>query len=89
LTNVNKQQKEKVNFPIKKGDKCPICYQKITKKNCWVRFHIKYNPEMVILSCKNCNYAEYCLRNSIKGSKSINPKRIYFLTKFLKKFDIA
>jgi len=44
------------------GDICPICYRMITGNNCWVRFHVKYKPEMVVLACKYCNFIELCLR---------------------------
>lgn len=52
-----------MRIPIKKGDICPICTRKIVKPNVWVRFHVKYFPEIVILACKYCNLIENCLRN--------------------------
>jgi endogenous inhibitor of DNA gyrase (YacG/DUF329 family) len=49
-------------IPLKKADKCPICSRKIVRPNSWVRFHIKYQPEMVILACKYCNLIEKDMR---------------------------
>jgi len=51
-----------MKIQIQKNDVCPICSRKITKKNCWVRYHVSYSPQLVVLACKYCNFAEYGLR---------------------------
>jgi len=77
-----------MKIPLNKGDICPICIKKIVKPNTWVRFHIKYKPEMQILACKYCNYTEFCLRTGIKGSKALSKIRVNRVLFYLKKFDI-
>jgi len=69
---------------LKKGDKCPICDYKILAPNCWVRFHVKYDPPIVILACKYCNYVEYCRRNGYKYPMNYgrNSKLISYMSKF-------
>lgn len=52
-----------LRIKTKKGDICPICRRQIISPNMWVRYHIKYTPEMVILACKYCNLIEKQLRN--------------------------
>ena len=54
-----------------KGDHCPICTRLILYPNVWVRFHVKYNPEMVVLACRYCNYVEKCLRCELPTPFSI------------------
>lgn len=65
-----------LKIPLNKGDKCPICDKLIIKPNTWVKYHISYNPEMVILACKYCNYTEYCLRTGQKGGRSLSKLRV-------------
>lgn len=68
---------------------CPICFNKTTKKNPLVIYHIKYKPPLVILACKYCNYTEFLIRNNIKIiSKNINKKRIFKVINYQKKFNI-
>jgi hypothetical protein len=43
---------------------CPICGYKITRSNALVVYHIRYDPPLVILACKYCNYTEMLLRNN-------------------------
>ncbi|MEN9919430.1 MAG: hypothetical protein RL662_1866 [Bacteroidota bacterium] len=69
-------------IPLNKGDQCPVCFMKIIKPNCWVRYHISYEPQMQILACKYCNYTEYCLRTSTKGSKAMSKKRVERVIKY-------
>jgi hypothetical protein len=78
-----------------KTEKCPICYRQITTKNPWIKFHIKYEPELVIMACKNCNFVEYALRNNLKVPfllrnpyKPLKPSRAEMVARFLRKFDI-
>jgi len=54
-------KKDKKN---EKRGKCPICSSKTTAKNPLVVYHIRYNPPLVILACKFCNFTEYALRNN-------------------------
>lgn len=72
----------------KKGDICPICKNKILGKNVWVMYHIRYNPPLVILACKFCNFTEFCLRNGIKGTNALTIKRVNKVINYQKKFNI-
>jgi hypothetical protein len=82
--------RENYNMKIKKskGDKCPICQKNITGENCWIRYHIRYNPPLVILACKYCNFIEYALRTNtpIKGG-SFNMHRIKKVISFHSSFN--
>jgi hypothetical protein len=50
-------------------EKCPICEQLYTKRNPKVNAHLKYqNPEETMVSCRNCNTAEYYYRQPGKIS---------------------
>lgn len=44
---------------------CPICRSKITKINPMVKYHVRYEPPLVIFACKFCNFTEYALRNNL------------------------
>jgi len=66
---------------------CPICQQKILGKNCWVKYHISYDPEMTILACKYCNHCEYLLRKNLKIPFKYY-KRASKIIKFHDKLDI-
>jgi len=71
--------RENYNMKIKrvKNDTCPICRKPIKGDNTWVRYHIRYEPELVILACKYCNFVEYSLRNNIPiPPQAINMHRI-------------
>jgi len=72
-----------------KGDICPICQQPIRSPNFWVKYHISYNPELIILACRYCNYTEWCLRNNkIDRPRCANPNRINQVLQLKYKFDI-
>lgn len=84
-----------MKIQLKKGDKCPICRRNIVKPNCWIRFHIEYNPEKVILACKYCNLIERQLRlrqnisfNTRNPHTPNRPARSEMVVQYLKKFGI-
>lgn len=68
---------------------CPICWCKPTKKNPFVRYHIRYNPPLEIYACKYCNWVEHCIRNEIflKTTK-VNFHRINSVINYHKKFNV-
>lgn len=74
----------------KKKEICPICYNKITPKNHWVRYHVSYTPEIVVLACKFCNFTEFCLRNNVvrNGSGVLTPWRVRKVLEYHKKFGL-
>jgi len=85
-----------MKIQTKKGDKCTICRRNIVPPNCWVRYHIKYSPEMVILACRHCNYIEKCLRTGIPVP--FNRRSVYNFNRlsraecvidFMRKFDVT
>jgi len=53
-----------INEIMRKKNKCPICRYFIVAPNVWVRYHVSYDPQIVIMACKYCNYVENCLRNN-------------------------
>lgn len=68
---------------------CPICRRKVTNKNMWVRYHVRYNPVIEIYACKWCNFTEFLLRNNIhRTSPNITPERIEKVINYQKKFGI-
>lgn len=70
---------------------CPICREKPIGKNCWVRYHISYKPELVILACKYCNFIENKLRHCEPISKNVwtkEWKRANKIIKFHEKFGL-
>lgn len=73
---------------IQKGERCPICRLKMARPNAWVKFHIKYRPEMTILACKFCNFTEWALRNQIPLKSRAVRSRIPAMVLYMKKFDI-
>lgn len=83
---------KKEKFTIKKGkkDKCPICLKQINNKNRWVRFHVRYNPQIVVIACKWCNFTEWVLRNNIEHRNYgvITPYRINRVIQFQNKFGV-
>jgi len=54
-----------MNTNPKRGDTCPICDMALRLPNRWVRYHVSYEPEMVILACKYCNLVEQRLRTRL------------------------
>jgi len=72
-----------------KGDVCPVCHYQIIAPNCWVRYHISYKPQMVILACKYCNFVEYKLRNGISGYGSKFNSRWKQVVLYHSKFGIT
>jgi len=84
-----------VKIKTKKGDTCPICLRKVIKPNAWVKFHIKYSPELTVLACKYCNFVEFALRTG-KPIPFVreNPYNKFRLTRalrviqFMGRFDI-
>jgi hypothetical protein len=52
----------KLKINKEEGDICPICEMEIKGKNGWVRYHVSYKPEIVILACKYCNKIERVIR---------------------------
>lgn len=80
---------QQVHIKTEKGDRCPICKYTIVGENCWVRFHIKYKPNILILACKYCNYGEYLLRVGHTGF--ISPeiaKRSESICTFMARFGV-
>lgn len=77
-----------MTIKTEKNDVCPICHYQIISPNCWVRYHISYKPEMVILSCKYCNMSEYFLRNNIKRDTPKFNSRWRSVLLFQKKFGV-
>jgi len=74
---------------IKKGDICPICEMELKKPNYWVRYHVSYEPNLVILACRYCNYTEWALRNKVVVRlRCATPNRIYRVLNLHRKFDI-
>jgi len=43
--------------------RCPICLLGVFSPNTWVKYHIRYDPPIVIMACKYCNYVEWAMRN--------------------------
>lgn len=77
-----------MRITLKKGDKCPICRYIIRKPNCWVRFHVKYNPPIVILACKYCNFAEFGLRTG----EYLTPRalhRTWEVSSYMRRFGVV
>lgn len=71
-----------------KQDKCPICQIGLYGQNFWVRFHIRYEPPLVILACRFCNYTEWAIRND-KFVRGINTqKRVNAVLRYMSKFEI-
>lgn len=63
---------------------CPICEIKPNKKNIFVRYHVRYRPEICIMACKYCNYGEKYLRGKVDSIgpfifKRLNKIRNYHL----------
>lgn len=71
----------------KKGEKCPICHKKVISPNCWVNYHVNYDPPIVITACKWCNFAEFVIRNkyTLQFNKFTN-ERIPYVKEFHKKY---
>lgn len=78
-----------MKIKTKKGDICPICRKKILSPNCWVIYHINYEPQKTILACKYCNYTEYCLRNSLQGGRALSKIRVQRVINFQNKFNVT
>jgi len=74
----------------KNGDICPICKQFIRKNNFWVKYHIRYNPEICIVACKYCNFTEFLLRNpsKIDRPRCATPWRVDKVIAYHQKFGI-
>lgn len=51
--------------------KCPICLLPIKKPNKWVRYHVRYNPPLVILACSFCNGTEMRIRRGLPLSPAM------------------
>jgi len=49
---------------LTKKEICPICNTKVRKPNEFVKYHLRYSPELTIMACKYCNFTEYALRNN-------------------------
>jgi len=47
---------------------CPICRKKVVSPNVWVKYHVRYEPPIVILACRFCNWTERQLRRGIGTS---------------------
>lgn len=75
-------------FPrTQKTEKCVICGLTIVPPNSWLRYHIKYNPPIVIMACKYCNYTEFCIRNNRFLSKETKKRYKKVLSYHLQKFN--
>ncbi len=50
---------------MKKSTKrlCLICGKDPTRRGGWVTYHISYDPELSIDTCRSCNFLEYLLRH--------------------------
>lgn len=68
-----------------KYEQCVICLQKIRKPNVLLRFHVRYDPPIVILACKYCNFVEWQLRHY---KRVFDLKREYAVCNYLAKFGI-
>jgi len=56
-------------------------------KNYWVVYHIRYNPPLVIVACRYCNYTEWAIRNDkIDRMNRASPERIYAVKNFQYKY---
>jgi len=67
--------------------KCPICGFAPSKRNPMVTYHISYNPELVVMACKYCNFTEFLLRNKIERDYNfLNQKRTNAVKKYQEKF---
>lgn len=63
MAQTRKQKKSNLSTASQKTtQKCPICQEKIVFPNCYVRYHVRYKPPIVILACKYCNATEYKIR---------------------------
>ncbi len=80
-----KKPVKKTNFveeliSFKGNPVCPICNEKLKpKKTC--KYHICYNPEIIVVACTACNLEEYLLRlnKNTKNSKRREKVREYQL----------
>lgn len=46
----------------KKKRRCPICGRRFKR---YVRYHVSYSPEFVIMACRRCNQVEWKLRHNL------------------------
>lgn len=77
-----------MKIPRKKDDVCPICSKKVTKKNPWVRYHVRYEPPLVVMACKFCNYTEFCIRNNIPLRHFLGTFRVHKVVAFHNKIGV-
>jgi len=75
----------------KKSDHvCPVCGEKVLPPNEWVRFHIRYEPPLVVLACSYCNFAEYIFRTlrqkHLKLNEVLTPERYKRMQTFMRLF---
>ena len=77
-----------MHIKTEKNDVCPICRKCIVSPNCWVVYHVSYEKQIVVLSCKYCNYVEFLLRNNIKRNSTAVMCRITSVIAFQKRFNI-
>ena len=48
----------------KTQDKCPICQKTIIPPNTWLKYHVRYDPPIMLMACKYCNFIEFSLRTN-------------------------
>jgi len=65
--------------------KCTICRFPVHLPNRLVRYHIKYDPPLVILACSYCNYVEFSLRNHLDVK---DPNRAVCVRRYMLKFGV-
>jgi len=64
---------------------CPICLRPVRRPNMLLRYHVRYEPPIVILACRYCNYVEYLLRNK---KSVVDATRAFLVTRYMLRFGI-
>jgi len=85
-----KTTKNTLKIKKTKKDVCPICKKQLSAKNRWVKYHVSYKPEIMILACKWCNFTEWVLRNNIKNRNYgvLTPHRVQSVIDYQEKFGV-
>lgn len=79
-----------MNIKQTKFDKCVICFRRVYKPNILLKYHIRYNPPLIIIACKYCNYAEKALRTGYLERCGFQTRtRFYRVSLFHKRFKIS